>query len=468
MDDDPSGVSAELRKLPQVGRLSDALPQTVPAPLRVEAARTAIAQAGAAIRSGGGAPRFDELAGSAAEFLRRSDRSRLTKVINATGVLLHTNLGRAPLGREALAAVERIGGGYSNLEYDLEKSSRGSRYDHAAALVKAVTGAESALVVNNNAAAVLLALSAVAKDREVIVSRGELIEIGGEFRIPEIMAQSGAVMREIGTTNRTHLKDYEDAISPSTAAVIKVHPSNYRVVGFTSSVPAAEVARLCARRGLVFIHDVGSGLLRRRIGGREPAWLAGEPSVADAVSEGAGVVTFSGDKLLGGPQSGILAGEESIVSQLRISPLLRAFRVDKTTLAALEATLSVYLEGREAELPLWRMALADPEELVRRSEALIAAVESSGRLSAKMEVIDGFSTPGGGSAPGSGIPTALVKVHAGEEGPDQIHRALVLGDPPVIGRVDKDALLLDLRTVDPGDDERLSSALTTQLTPGLA
>lgn len=460
MGGDPDGVSAELRKLPQVDRLSNALPAHIPAQLRVEAARRVIAEAGARIRDGAGAPGVEDLAGAAQSFLRLEERSRLGKVINATGVLLHTNLGRAPLGAAAVGAVSRISAGYSNLEYDLETGSRGSRYDHASALLRAVTGAEAALVVNNNAAAVLLALSALARGREVIVSRGELIEIGGEFRIPDIMAQSGALMREVGTTNRTHLKDYEKAVSSDTAAIIKVHPSNYRVVGFAASVASADLAKLCEQSGLLLINDLGSGLLRPGIAGRRPAWLSEEPSVAAAVEEGAGLVCFSGDKLLGGPQAGILVGKEQVVARLRSSPLLRAFRVDKTTLAALEATLSLYLAGKEGELPLWKMALAGREEVQVRSEKVVSILERS-TLAAKLEVEHGFSTPGGGSAPGSGIPTALIKIHLLEEnGAMMVQRALIANDPPVIGRIEEDAFLLDLRTVDPDDDDGVAAALT--------
>ncbi|MGH2708332.1 MAG: L-seryl-tRNA(Sec) selenium transferase, partial [Actinomycetota bacterium] len=355
--------------MPQVDRLIDAMGDQAPHALRAEAARRAVGQARAAALEGLAVPAFEEILASARRHFRMTARRRLVRVINATGVLLHTNLGRAPLGNEAVRAMERISTGYSNLEYDLSKAGRGSRYDHAKDLLVTLTDAEDALVVNNNAAAVLLALSALSRGGEVVISRGELIEIGGEFRIPEILSSSGAVLKEVGTTNRTHLKDYERAIGPATAAIMKVHPSNYRILGFVASVPARDLATLAHHHGLPFIHDVGGGLLRPRIGGVQPSWLAAEPSVQEAVAEGADVLSFSGDKLLGGPQAGMIVGRAEAISAMAASPLLRTYRVDKTTLAALEATLLAYVEGREAELPLWRMALSDASEIEARAGA---------------------------------------------------------------------------------------------------
>ena len=271
-------ASDALRGLPQVDRLIEAIGSSEPHALKAAAARRVVAEARTAVREGAPAPSLPELAAAAGRLLEEGRRRRVMPLVNATGVLLHTNLGRAPLGREAMHAVEAVSTGYSNLEYDLAEGRRGSRYDHARELLTALTGAEAALVVNNNAAAVLLALATLARGREVVISRGELIEIGGEFRIPEILAESGAALREVGTTNRTHLRDYRAAIGDATAALMKVHPSNYQVVGFVKSVPAAELAELAHSRGLPLINDVGSGLLRRRIGGYEPPWLAGDPT----------------------------------------------------------------------------------------------------------------------------------------------------------------------------------------------
>ena len=454
-------ASDALRGLPQVDRLIEAIGSSEPHALKAAAARRVVAEARTAVRGGAPAPSPAELAAAAGRLLEEGRRRRVMPLVNATGVLLHTNLGRAPLGREAMDAVEAVAMGYSNLEFDLAEGRRGSRYEHARELLTALTGAEAALVVNNNAAAVLLALATLARGREVVISRGELIEIGGEFRIPEILAESGAALREVGTTNRTHLKDYRGAIGDATAALMKVHPSNYQVVGFVKSVPPAELAELAHSRGLPLIHDVGSGLLRRRIGGYEPTWLAGEPAVEEAVAEGADVVTFSGDKLLGGPQAGIICGRAEAVAAMERSPLLRTYRVDKTTLAALEATLLAYLQGREADLPLWSMALAEASEIERRAGALRAAL---GDVAAKVELAEGYSTTGGGSAPGCRIPTVLLEIAPRDQGPAEVRRALVDADPPVIARVEEDRLVLDLRTVAPQQDALLAEVLRGLLT----
>ncbi|HEX2177896.1 MAG TPA: L-seryl-tRNA(Sec) selenium transferase [Actinomycetota bacterium] len=448
--------ASELRSLPQVDRLSGALPDSAPHPLRVAAAREAIAAATETILQGTPAPSFEELVEAAAAALSDRRRRRLRPVINATGVLLHTNLGRAPLSEDALAAVADTGAGYSNLEFDLAEGRRGSRYDHSAETLVALTGAEAALVVNNNASAVLLALSGLARGREAIISRGELIEIGGEFRIPEIMAESGAIMREVGTTNRTHLKDYVNAIGPETAAILKVHPSNYAVTGFTKSVSGRELAELAHSRGLALIHDVGSGLLSRHLPGGVPPWLKGEPSVTEAVDDGADLVTFSGDKLLGGPQAGIVVGRAEAIDRLRRSPLLRAFRTDKTTLAALESTLSAYLAGDPSRIPFWRMALTGVEELRARAEKIVAGLPAS---DGKTEVTSGFSTTGGGSAPASRIPTALIRVESTSTGAQDLAAALRGYEPHVVARIEDGALILDLRTMAAEEDSIVAAAL---------
>jgi L-seryl-tRNA(Ser) seleniumtransferase len=431
--------------------------------LKAAAARRVIDEARAAIGEGAAPPTIEQLAASATRLLEAGRRHRLVPVVNATGVLLHTNLGRAPLGRRQLDAVEAVATGYSNLEFDLAAGRRGSRYDHARELLTTLTGAEAALVVNNNAAAVLLALASVARGREVVISRGELIEIGGEFRIPAILQESGATLREVGTTNRTHLKDYQEAIGEQTAAVMKVHPSNYQVIGFTKSVPGrdlAELAHAAPGGGIPLIHDVGSGLLRRTIGGRQLPWLADEPTVEASLADGADVVTFSGDKLLGGPQAGLIVGRAELVAAMERSPLLRTYRVDKTTLAALEATLLAYLEGTEEELPLWSMALLAPSEIETRAAAVRSLLLAHGRdVDAKVELVDGFSTTGGGSAPTSRIPTVLLEIAPRTLAVAAVRSALIGGDPPVVARVEEDRLVLDLRTVAPQQDTTVAEAL---------
>lgn len=453
--------AAELRNLPQVDRLLSALGDEASRSMAVSATRAVLDEARTAILNGAAAASVEELVGRIRFFLEASRRQRLTPVINATGVLLHTNLGRAPLSAEAIAAVERTGAGYSNLEYDVAEGSRGSRYEFATGLLTTLTGAESALVVNNNAAAVLLVLAGVAADKEVVISRGELIEIGGGFRIPEILAESGAILREVGTTNRTHLSDYESAIGPQTGAVMKVHPSNYRVVGFASSVSAPELVSLARHHGVGFIHDLGSGLSRREIGGMQVSWLQDEPTAVESVAQGADVVTFSGDKLLGGPQAGIILGRAHFIERLRRSPLVRALRPDKMTLSALEATLVAYLEGREAELPIWRMALADSSELEPRALKLRSELADT---DAKVEVVDGFSTAGGGSAPGADIPTVILEVSPRTKSPEEVARSLINYETPVIARISGDHVFIDLRTVALNEDGIVAAALRNACT----
>lgn len=452
----------ELRKLPQVERVAEALGGDLPHALRVAAAQAVLDEARQEVLDGSPAPAVDDLLERSRARLRDRARRRLVPVVNATGVLLHTNLGRAPLGNAATKAIAGLATGYSNLEYDLARAARGSRYEHATDLLRSLTGAEAALVVNNNAAAVLLTLAALARGREVIISRGELIEIGGEFRIPEILAESGAALVEVGTTNRTHLKDYERAVTPATAAIMKVHPSNYRVVGFSAAVASADLVDLAHARGLRFIYDVGSGLLRRRVGGAEPPWLAGEPIVGEEIARGADVVTFSGDKLLGGPQAGMILGRAEALARMQRSPLLRAVRVDKTTLAALEATLLSYLAGSETDLPIWELGLADAGEIETRARAV---VERLGDVAAKIEVTAGFSTTGGGAGPGSEIPTALIEVAPRHISPDALLRSLIDHDPPVVTRIENDRVIVDLRTVLPDQDGIVASALRGLLEP---
>jgi L-seryl-tRNA(Ser) seleniumtransferase len=382
----------------------------------------------------------------------------LRPVINATGVILHTNLGRAPLSKAAVEAVARSAG-YSNLEYDLAPGERGSRYIHATELLRRTAGCEDALVVNNNAAALVLVLAALAAEREVVLSRGQAVEIGGGFRIPDIMGTSGARLVEVGTTNRTYISDYERAVGPETAAIMRVHSSNFRLVGFTTTPDIEELAALAHSAGVLCIDDVGSGALLdpSRYG------LASEPLVQASLDAGADLVLFSGDKLLGGPQCGIIAGRSAAVGKLKRHPLARALRVDKLTLSALEATLLHYLRGEaEREVPVWRMISAPPEELRARAEGWAARLSESG---VSCDVTEGMSAVGGGSLPGESLPTWLVAIDLSrgsatpESAAGQMAAALRVGTPPVVARVERGLVLLDPRTVLEGQDDALVSAV---------
>jgi L-seryl-tRNA(Ser) seleniumtransferase len=382
----------------------------------------------------------------------------LVPVINATGVIIHTNLGRAPLSEAAIARVAEVAAGYSNLEYDLGKGSRGHRDQHAERLLCQVTGAEAAVVVNNNAAATLLVLAALAAGREVLISRGELIEIGGSFRVPDVMAQSGARLREVGTTNRTRLSDYSAAISDKTVIILRVHPSNFRIEGFTERPSINELVALAHRFNVPVVEDLGSGYLG--FAGNTQA-LREEPNVITSIAAGADLVLFSGDKLLGGPQSGIIVGKTHLVSAVRRHPLMRAFRVDKMTCAALEATLGEIAAGRTlASIPVAVMIGLSPESIDRRAQALVGRLESAGIRAA---IIDGFSTIGGGSAPGSTLPTRLVSIDSGRQSPVAVEEALRHCSPPIIARIEHDSVVLDLRTVAAGQDDLLASLLVSAL-----
>lgn len=385
--------------------------------------------------------------------LAERERPSLRHVINATGVVLHTNLGRAPLAEAALEAVRRVGEAYTNLEYDVEAGRRGSRYDHCVGLLRELTGAESALVVNNNAAAVALALNTLAAGKEAVVSRGELVEIGGSFRIPEVVAASGARLREVGATNKTHLRDYLAALGEATGAILKVHRSNFRVVGFTAEVPLAELVELGREHGIPVVEDLGSGLLHDL----SEFGLPPEPTAGDSIRAGATVVTMSGDKLLGGPQAGIILGAEEWIARMRANPLCRAFRVDKLTLAALEATLQLYRDPERArrEVPTLRMLAAHADELRQRATTLCERLNGSGVAAAPR---DGFSAVGGGAYPEAELPTTLVAVDLGRPA-HEAERALRAGEPPVIARIADSTLVLDPRTILPGEEEALVQAL---------
>ncbi len=380
----------------------------------------------------------------------------LRRVINATGVIVHTNLGRAPLAGAAIERIASVAAGYSNLEYDLDAGGRGRRDVHAERLLAALTGAEAGLVVNNNAAAMLVTLAALAAGREVIVSRGELVEIGGGFRVPDVLAQSGAVLREVGTTNRTRASDYAAAINDRTAMVLRVHPSNFTVEGFTARPSIEELAPIARRHALPLVEDLGSGWL----GGFNVSGdaLRAEPIVADSLRAGADLVAFSGDKLLGGPQSGLIVGQKALIDRVRVHPLMRAVRADKLAYAALEATLDLWLRGAaQRELPIARMLTMTAEEVDARARALAAALSDIRGIQA--EIIDGASTTGGGSAPRSELPTRLVLLRSDSLSADAIQTRLRAGTPPVIARTAEGKVVIDLRTVGDEDADELITAL---------
>jgi L-seryl-tRNA(Ser) seleniumtransferase len=380
-------------------------------------------------------------------------RPSLRRVINATGVVIHTNLGRAPLAGAAAERAAGIAAGYSNLEYDLREGARGRREVHIDARLRERVGAEAALVVNNNAAAVLLAVNTLAEGREVLVSRGELVEIGGSFRIPEVLRKGGARLREVGTTNRTRIADFEAALGGETGLLLRVHPSNFEIVGFTEAPRLDQLAALARRAGLPLVEDLGGGLLTPH-----PA-LAGEPTVRESLDAGADVVCFSGDKLLGGPQAGVLAGRREPIEAMRRNPLYRALRVDKLTLALLDAVLTDHGSGEAGRrVPVLRMIEAPPHELRRRARALADRVsERAPGLS--VELAGGVSAVGGGAAPSRELPTTLLRLRHPSRGPDALARELRLGEPAVVARVGDGALLVDPRCVDPGEEAELVEAL---------
>jgi L-seryl-tRNA(Ser) seleniumtransferase len=435
-------VTDPRRSIPSVDRLLQtpgvqALIAVAPRNLVVAAVREVVAAA----RDGSLAPPEDWAAEVADRVQRRATPS-LHPVLNATGVVLHTNLGRAPLAPAAIAAVQAVASGYSTLELDTATGARGSRSDHCGGLLAELAGAEAALVVNNAAGALVLALNAVAAGREVLISRGELIEIGGSFRIPDILEKSGAVLREVGTTNRTHLDDYRGALSPRTAAILTVHRSNFEQSGFVATPAPAELAGLAREAGVPYLHDVGSGLLADL-----SRWgLSNEPLVTQAVRGGADLVLFSGDKLLGGPQAGCLVGSRALIAAAKRNPFARALRADKLTLAALEATLALYRDPERAvrEIPVLRMLTLPAQELHSRAEALLRALEPCTHPAV---LVAGHSAVGGGSFPGAELPTMLVALDPGPLGAQGLALRLRLGTPPVIARVRDDRVLLDPRTL---------------------
>jgi len=388
--------------------------------------------------------------------LRDDLESTLRPVINATGVLVHTNLGRSPLVPAAIRRMAEVASVYTTLEYNLEAGSRGSRSVHAQRLFGKLFPGWTAHVVNNNAAAVLLALNTLAEGREVIVSRGELVEIGGSFRIPDVMRKGQAVLKEVGTTNRTRLADYEAAIGPGTALLLKVHTSNYRIVGFTTQVSLPELSELGRRRNLPVMVDQGSGNLLDL----SHSGIGDEPPVAALLAQGADLVTFSGDKLLGGPQSGILVGRGDLIEKIRKNPLSRALRVDKLTYAALEATLETYVRGRaKEELPVLRMMEQSEASVEERTRRCAARIQELGGGTIQTEILPGASLVGGGAAPTDEIPTRLLAVSCPGRSAAGLESALRSGTPPVVGRIQADRLVLDLRTVLEGQEEDLARAV---------
>jgi L-seryl-tRNA(Ser) seleniumtransferase len=391
---------------------------------------------------------------------------RLRRVINATGVVIHTNLGRSPLHPSALQHITDAARTYSNLEYDLHLGERGTRYSHVEEILCRISGAESGLVVNNNAGAVLLALNALAEGKEAIVSRGELVEIGGAFRIPDVMKRSGALLKEVGTTNRTHLRDYQRAIGPETALLLKVHTSNFRVMGFMSEVPLEELVDLGRQHQLPTMNDLGSGCFVDL----SQYGLEKEPTVQEAIKTGVDVVTFSGDKLLGGPQAGIILGRKRFMDAIKSNPLTRALRIDKLTLAALESTLFLYLDEKRAieEIPTLRMLTVDPAHLKQRARRLMRRLANTPDGGFKLSMKEDRSQVGGGSLPLQELPTivlAITPLHLSANG---FEKNLRSGNPPVVGRISKDEVILDMRTVFDEEIPLLAKAIGKALTPETA
>ena len=448
-------MSSPYRQLPSVDRLlSDErvrrVAETYAPQIVVEVARDILEEARAAIAAGRPAPDFDGTVAALVQRLASLTASSLRRVINATGVIIHTNLGRAPLSTEAVSAMAAVSESYSNLEFDLPEGERSSRHVHVEPLLCRLTGAEAAMAVNNNAAALLLALSALASGREVAISRGQLVEIGGGFRIPEIMAESGARLVEVGTTNRTYLADYEAAVTENTAALLRVHTSNFRMVGFTESPSLADLVRLAHGRNLLLLDDPGSGCLldTTQFG------LGKEPTLQESLDAGADLVFSSGDKLLGGPQAGIIIGRRDLIETLKRHPIARATRLDKGAIAALATTLGHYVKNEALDkVPVWRMIATPVSEIEGRAKKWAKAIGERTR------VVDGRSMVGGGSLPEESLPTKLLAIGGSGGDVTSLASRLRLGEPPVVARVERDSLLLDPRTVDPADDATLLAAL---------
>lgn len=460
-----------LRRLPAVDRLMDlarkeACFELIPHSVMTNAIRSVIDSARSRIRAGNLLADEAELSDDAVmqkvkEAVRSAMQLNLRRVVNATGVVIHTNLGRSLLAPEATENLSVVAGRYSNLEYDLDRGRRGSRYMAVRDLLCEITGAEDAMVVNNNAGAVLIGLETIAKGRGVIVSRGDLVEIGGSFRIPDVMAKSGAVLKEVGTTNRTHLRDYANAIDADTALLLKVHWSNYSIVGFTAQVSLQELVDLGARRGVPVMEDLGSGTFIdfSRYG------LLKEPTVQESVASGADLVTFSGDKLLGGPQAGILVGRREMIEAIRKNPINRALRIDKLTLAALEGTLRLYRDEAQAMLaiPTLRMLTESEDSLQTRAEDLLRCLQALDDSRLQIEIVRRSSKAGGGSLPLLELPSRCLKVQIDGLSANRLELKLRSHEPPIIGRIEDDTFLMDVRTLQADEPPIIASALKSIL-----
>jgi len=463
-------VSAEekkdlLQKIPAVDRLlnspflSEILPN-YPRSLVLKAVHQVLAGVRNAIKSGHGFEEplsLDRISHLVTEKLVLLNQPSLKPLINATGVVVHTNLGRSILAERVLSKFKPLAGGYSNLEYDLQRGERGSRYSHVEGILKELTGAEAGTVVNNNAAAVLVALDTLARGREVVVSRGQLVEIGGSFRIPEVMKRGGARMVEVGTTNKTHLRDYEEVIGPDTALLLKVHKSNYHLIGFTEDVDTVELVTLAHKNNIAVMEDLGSGCFVdfSKYG------LVKEPTVQEVLGQGVDLVTFSGDKLLGGPQAGIILGRKPLVEAIRKNQLSRALRIDKLTLLALEETLRIYRDESAAikEIPTLQMILAPYDHLKNKARRLRRMIGKLDSPNFTLQLADGTSKVGGGALPLLVIPTCLLTLVPGRLSANTMERKLRDCDPPIISRVERDQVLLDVRTVQESELKTLAGAI---------
>jgi len=443
-----------LRNLPSVDRVLSGgrfvkLAEKYPHELLVAVIREQLDIERAAITNGKTGHDLEDIIAAVLQKMDAIFTPNLRRVINASGVILHTNLGRAPMSAEAIAAMDEVSHGYSNLEFELESGSRGSRHVHVEGLLCRLTGAEAGMIVNNNASAVLLGLSALAKRKEMIVSRGQAVEIGGGFRIPDVMQQSGAKLIEVGTTNRTYTRDFEQAITAKTAGVMRIHSSNFKLVGFTSEVTLEELAEVAKKHDILLLDDVGSGCFLDTAA----YGLAPEPTVQQSVKAGA-LVFFSGDKLVGGPQAGIIVGEKQYIDRLKRHPLARAVRVDKTRLAGLAATLMHYLKGEAlTKIPVWRMISMPLEDIEKRAKKWVEVAGSGAN------VISGETMVGGGSLPGGTLTTKIVALGGGNKAVQALAKKLRLLPIPIIGRIEKDGLLLDPRTVLPEEDGIITKAL---------
>jgi L-seryl-tRNA(Ser) seleniumtransferase len=431
-----------------------------PRPEVLVAVRTVFEKLREQVRSNGDAASLEpsRITAQVSSVLASRSRPSLQAVVNGTGVVVHTNLGRSPLADEAEEAIHTVSAGYSNLEFDLNAGARGTRYAHVEGLICELTGADAALVVNNNAAAVILVLSSLAKGREVIVSRGELVEIGGSFRIPDVMCQSGATLVEVGTTNRTHIRDFQAAITDATALLLKVHTSNFAMVGFTAEASVAEMSSLGQESGIPVMLDAGSGCLIDL----SPYGISGETTIRQYLDAGADIVTFSGDKLLGGPQAGLIAGKRQFIEPMKRHPLLRALRMDKLSLAALEATLRLYRDERQAlaAIPTLRMLTMTADQLSRRADVMTRRLRRTLPDTVTLVKHPGESSAGGGSFPLLQLPTTLIEVRVAGHSPEQVESALRRATAPVIGRIHRDRFLLDVRTIMDRDLPALAQSLS--------